>query len=111
MMAEHGDPCSEEEATFCMNGGTCYKLPAMDTLSCVCRHTYTGSRCEELPLTQTQGEHNPGVIAAIVLVAILIAVAVGVFIYYIIKRRFKDRRDGQPESNSQNQYWKVKPRA
>uniref|UniRef100_A0A3B3ZTT6 EGF-like domain-containing protein n=1 Tax=Periophthalmus magnuspinnatus TaxID=409849 RepID=A0A3B3ZTT6_9GOBI len=92
MMAEHGSTCSGQEATFCMNGGTCYKLPAMNSLSCVCKHMYTGGRCETLSLfTSAQSGHNSGLIAAVVIIAILIAVAVAVLIYYIIKSKKSQR--------------------
>lgn len=32
---EHGDLCDGSDAAYCMNGGTCYKITAMDTLTCV----------------------------------------------------------------------------
>lgn len=35
VFVDHGDRCDGQEATYCMNGGTCYKIPAMNTLSCV----------------------------------------------------------------------------
>lgn len=110
-MAEHGDTCSGEDATFCMNGGTCYSLPAMNQLSCVCKLMYTGRRCETLSLfTSSQDGHNKGLITAIIIVTILIAVAVAVFIFYIIKR-LQVRRKQQEDSDQQGPYWKVKSRA
>lgn len=32
---DHGVLCDGQDATYCMNGGTCYKITAMDTLTCV----------------------------------------------------------------------------
>lgn len=113
MMAVHGDTCSQKEATFCMNGGTCYKLSAIDSLSCVCNSRYTGSRCETLSLSALgQSQHQNGLIAAVVIVAVLIAVAVAVFIYYIHKilkarRKVKEQQD----SGQKKQYWKVQSRS
>uniref|UniRef100_A0A8C6TE92 EGF-like domain-containing protein n=1 Tax=Neogobius melanostomus TaxID=47308 RepID=A0A8C6TE92_9GOBI len=111
MMAEHGDTCSGQEATFCMNGGTCYRLPTMNQLSCVCRLMYTGSRCETLSLfTSADNGHNKGLIAAIIIVTILIAVAVAVLIFHIIKR-LQIRRKQRQNSDQQGHYWKVNSRA
>ncbi|XP_056137358.1 pro-neuregulin-4, membrane-bound isoform-like isoform X2 [Lampris incognitus] len=108
MMAEHGDPCSELEATFCMNGGTCYRIPSMDTLTCVCSENYKGSRCEQFQLfSSSSNAGHAGFIAAMVIVAILILVGVAVVIYHICKAR---RSRSQSQQGSQQQYWKVKPR-
>lgn len=35
VFVEHGDPCDGPDVNYCMNGGTCYKITAMNTLSCV----------------------------------------------------------------------------
>lgn len=107
MMADHGDPCNELEATYCMNGATCYKLPSMDTLSCVCRDSYKGSRCEQFQLLIVSGNaRENGLIAAVVIVAILILVILVVVIHYTCKM-LRAKSQTQPSSG---QYWKVKPR-
>ncbi|XP_029992063.1 pro-neuregulin-4, membrane-bound isoform [Sphaeramia orbicularis] len=108
MMADHGEACNGEEATYCMNGGTCYKIPSMNSLSCVCYPNYTGSRCENLRLFSSSplGE-NAGLIAAVVIVALLILLALAVFIYYIRKMLKARQQSQQSQQNSQPQYWKV----
>ncbi|KAM7396722.1 hypothetical protein PAMP_019743 [Pampus punctatissimus] len=84
MMADHGDLCDGQEATYCMNGGTCYKIPSMDTLSCVCNENYKGSRCEQFQLfSSSTNAGEAGLIAAVVTVALLILVVLAVVIYYI----------------------------
>ncbi|XP_020776405.1 pro-neuregulin-4, membrane-bound isoform [Boleophthalmus pectinirostris] len=112
MMAEHGNICSGQEETFCMNGGTCYKLPDMNSLSCMCQSMYAGSRCETFSLfTFTENGHNAGVVAAVVIVVILVLLAVAVFIYYIIKRRqLRGKQQQQQNSHQKGDYWKVPPR-
>ncbi|RVE71866.1 hypothetical protein OJAV_G00055820 [Oryzias javanicus] len=86
MMAEHGEPCSGEEASFCMNGATCYKLPSMDTLSCVCNVNYKGIRCEQYQLLIiSQNPEETGLIAAVVILAILILVVLIFIIFKLYK--------------------------
>ncbi|XP_046890151.1 pro-neuregulin-4, membrane-bound isoform-like [Hypomesus transpacificus] len=107
MMADHGDPCNEFEASYCMNGGTCYKLPSMDTLSCVCSESYKGSRCEQFQLLITSGNVGErGLVAAVVIVALLLLVILAVVIYYACKVL---RTKPQQQPNTE-QYWRVKPR-
>ncbi|XP_014868115.1 PREDICTED: pro-neuregulin-4, membrane-bound isoform-like [Poecilia mexicana] len=86
MMAEHGKPCDPSEATFCMNEASCYKLPAMETLSCICRENYKGIRCEEYHLpSYSQDGYDRGLLAAIIVVAIIVLVVLAVIIYHIQK--------------------------
>lgn len=107
-MAEHGAPCDDQEATYCMNGGTCYRIHAMNTLSCVCNENYKGSRCEEHQLFSTSSSAGEaGLIAAVVIVALLILVVLAFVIYYIRKAL---RAKQQIQQNNQQQYWRVKPR-
>ncbi|XP_026220829.1 pro-neuregulin-4, membrane-bound isoform [Anabas testudineus] len=109
MMADHGDPCNGQEATFCMNGGTCYKIPSMDTLTCVCNKDYKGARCEQFQLpSKVTDPGEAGLIAAVIIVALLILVVLAVVIYYTHKM-WKARQQNQ--QNNRQQYWKVKPRA
>lgn len=108
MMADHGDPCDGWEATFCMNGGTCYKIPSMNTLSCVCNDSYKGSRCEQHQLFSiSTNEGEAGLIAAVVIVALLILVILAVVIYYI-RKMLKAKQ--QSQQNNPQEYWRVKPR-
>uniref|UniRef100_A0A667Z6A1 EGF-like domain-containing protein n=1 Tax=Myripristis murdjan TaxID=586833 RepID=A0A667Z6A1_9TELE len=109
MMAEHGNLCGEEEATYCMNGGTCYKIPSMDVLSCVCGDNYKGSRCEQFQLLSiSSNAGQAGLIAAVVIIVLLILVVGVVVIYYTCKvLRSKSQ---QNQESSQQQYWKIKPR-
>ncbi|KPP75087.1 pro-neuregulin-4, membrane-bound-like, partial [Scleropages formosus] len=83
-MAEHGEACEAAEATsYCMNGGTCYRIPSMSTLACVCNSGFKGSRCEELQLlSRSQTNENGGLIAAVVIVVFLILVLLIIIIYY-----------------------------
>ncbi|XP_040893725.1 pro-neuregulin-4, membrane-bound isoform-like [Toxotes jaculatrix] len=107
MMAEHGDPCDEKEATYCMNGGKCYKIPSMNALSCVCNDDYKGSRCEQFQLqSKFTNAGEAGLIAAVVLVALLILIVLGVVIYYT-RKMLKAKQ--QSQQNNQQQYWRVKP--
>nr|XP_057931185.1 pro-neuregulin-4, membrane-bound isoform-like [Doryrhamphus excisus] len=107
MMAEHGVPCDGWEATYCMNGGACYKIASMDTLSCVCNDNYKGSRCEQFQLLIGSSKaEQAGLIGALVIVALLIFVVLAVIVYFTHKmmKARKQRQQSQPE------YWKVKPR-
>uniref|UniRef100_A0A3B5R1Y4 EGF-like domain-containing protein n=1 Tax=Xiphophorus maculatus TaxID=8083 RepID=A0A3B5R1Y4_XIPMA len=89
MMAEHGKPCDPQEATFCMNEGTCYKLPAMNTLSCICSENYKGNRCEQYHLpSSSQDGYDRGLLAAIIVVAIILLVVLVVIIYYKCQCQF-----------------------
>ncbi|XP_078139422.1 pro-neuregulin-4, membrane-bound isoform [Centroberyx gerrardi] len=107
MMAEHGNPCGELEATYCMHGGTCYKLPSMGTLSCVCSGHYSGSRCEQHQLLSTStNAGQAGLIAAVVIVALLVLVILAVVIYYTCKVL---RSKPKSQQSNQQQYWRVKP--
>ncbi|XP_054589060.1 pro-neuregulin-4, membrane-bound isoform [Nothobranchius furzeri] len=103
-MAEHGKPCDVQEATYCMNGATCYKIPSMDSLSCVCTESYKGSRCDQLYLfNQSLDETNTGLLAAVILLAILISVVL-VFLIYRVYRILKSRGQSQ---QSQQEYRKA----
>ncbi|KAL4005798.1 hypothetical protein ACER0C_005511 [Sarotherodon galilaeus] len=109
MMADHGNPCSAEDATYCMNGGTCYKISSMDTLSCVCNPNYKGSRCEQFQLGVTQPISNEaGLIAAVIVITLLILMVLGFIVYYIRKMlKAKEQR----QQNHNQEYWKVQSRA
>lgn len=110
MMAEHGDPCTGSEANFCMNGGTCFKIPSVSTPTCVCSANYEGSRCEHLQLFSfSHSSEEKGLIAAVVIIVLLILVVLGVVIYYIckIKKNQNKTRQNQSQQNPK-QYWKVK---
>uniref|UniRef100_A0A4W6CDZ8 EGF-like domain-containing protein n=1 Tax=Lates calcarifer TaxID=8187 RepID=A0A4W6CDZ8_LATCA len=86
MMADHGDPCDGQEASYCMNGGTCYKILSMNTLSCVCNEDYKGSRCEQLQLpSKFTNAGEAGLITAVVIVVLLILVVLAVVIFYVRK--------------------------
>ncbi|XP_028306170.1 pro-neuregulin-4, membrane-bound isoform [Gouania willdenowi] len=106
-MAELRQPCDVKEATYCMNGGTCYKISSMNTLTCVCSVNYKGSRCELLHLfTSSSMAQQAGIIAAIVIVVIFILVMLGVVIYFTHKM-IKAKRDKQSKKEP---YWKVPSR-
>ncbi|XP_022610474.1 pro-neuregulin-4, membrane-bound isoform [Seriola dumerili] len=108
MMADHGAPCDGQEATYCMNSGTCYKIPSMNTLSCVCNEDYKGSRCEQFQLpSKFSNAGEAGLIAAVVIVALLILVVLAVVIYYV-RRMLKAKQ--QSQQSNQQLYWRVKPR-
>ncbi|XP_042352464.1 U-actitoxin-Avd12a-like isoform X2 [Plectropomus leopardus] len=106
--SDHGDPCNGQEATYCMNGGTCYKIPSMNTLSCVCNENNKGSRCEQFQLLISSTDAGQaGLIAAVVIVALFVLVMLAVVIYYIYKML---KAKQQSQQNNQQQYWRVKPR-
>ncbi|KAM9352426.1 uncharacterized protein nrg4 [Symphorus nematophorus] len=108
MMADHGNLCDGQEASYCMNGGTCYKIPSMNTLSCVCNENYKGSRCEQFQLFSSSTKAGKaGLIAAVVIVALLILVVLAVVIYYV-RKMLKAKQ--QSQQNNQQQYWRVQPR-
>ncbi|XP_059402025.1 pro-neuregulin-4, membrane-bound isoform-like [Carassius carassius] len=97
MMAEHGEPCTESEASFCMNGGKCFKIDSVYTLKCVCSANFEGSRCEHYQLISfSRDSEEKGMIAAVVIFALLILVLLGVVIYYICK--IKRKGQSQPKS-------------
>ncbi|XP_037110089.1 pro-neuregulin-4, membrane-bound isoform-like [Syngnathus acus] len=107
MMAEHGMPCDGEDAAYCMNGGTCYKLASMDTLSCVCNNYYKGSRCEQFQLLLgSTDKEQAGLMVALVLVGLLILVVFSVIIYFT----YKMLKAKQQKKQSHTEYWKVPPR-
>ncbi|XP_043084700.1 pro-neuregulin-4, membrane-bound isoform-like [Puntigrus tetrazona] len=104
MAVEHGDPCTGPEANFCMNGGTCFKIPLVSTPTCVCSASYEGSRCEQFQLFSfSRDSEEKGMIAAVVIVALLILVVLAVVIYYICKIKRKPRNQAKPE-----EYWRVR---
>ncbi|KAL6106756.1 uncharacterized protein ACO6RY_10548 [Pungitius sinensis] len=108
MMADHGDLCDGQEATYCMNGGRCYKILSMNTLSCVCNESYKGSRCEQFQLFSVNtNATEAGLIAALVIVALLILALLAVVIYFM--RRVLNARQ-QNQQNHPTEYWRVKPR-
>ncbi|KAM9375951.1 pro-neuregulin-4, membrane-bound isoform [Pholidichthys leucotaenia] len=108
MMAEHGEPCNGLEATYCMNGGTCYKISAMDTLNCVCNESYKGSRCEHYQLfTHSPFPKEAGLIAAMVIVGLLILAVLAVVIFYL-RKMLKAKKESQ--QNNKQPYWRVERR-
>ncbi|KAK2867401.1 hypothetical protein Q8A67_025518 [Cirrhinus molitorella] len=103
-MAEHGDPCTGPEANFCMNGGTCFKIELVSTPTCVCSANYEGSRCEQFQLFSfSHDSQEKGMIAGVIIIALLILVVLGVVIYYIRKIKRNARSQPKPE-----EYWRVK---
>uniref|UniRef100_A0A8C7G330 EGF-like domain-containing protein n=1 Tax=Oncorhynchus kisutch TaxID=8019 RepID=A0A8C7G330_ONCKI len=84
------------ETSYCMNGGTCLKIPFMDTLTCVCSENYKGSRCELDQLLITA--HDAGETE-------LIAAVVIIFLLLVWKAKPKNQ-----QKNSEQQYWRVEPR-
>ncbi|XP_023666932.1 uncharacterized protein [Paramormyrops kingsleyae] len=83
---EHGNLCNASEASYCTNGGTCYRIPAMPTITCICKNNFKGSRCEEFQLfSQSDTSDDAGLIAAVVVLVILILMALTVVIYLIFK--------------------------
>ncbi|KAJ8412912.1 hypothetical protein AAFF_G00104940 [Aldrovandia affinis] len=81
-MAEHGGPCEAAEASYCMNGAACYKIPSVLSPTCVCAENYRGSRCEQFQLfSSSGGSGETGLIIAVVIVALFILVALAVVIY------------------------------
>ncbi|KAL4658719.1 pro-neuregulin-4, membrane-bound isoform [Arapaima gigas] len=105
-MAEHGEPCKISEAsTYCMNGGTCYRIPSVSTLTCVCSGGYTGSRCEEYHLFMvSKMNETGGLIAAIVIVAFLILIILTIIIYFACRMWKKSH-----QNKSRTEYGRVKP--
>ncbi|KAL0968281.1 hypothetical protein UPYG_G00264790 [Umbra pygmaea] len=95
MMADHGDPCSTSEASYCMNGGQCFKIPFMSTLTCVCNESYKGRQCEEdvRSISGADGGEK-GLIIAVVIIVLLLVVVVSTLIY--IEHR-KEREISNPQ--------------
>ncbi|CAB1323176.1 unnamed protein product [Coregonus sp. 'balchen'] len=109
MMADHGDPCNELEVSYCMNGGKCFKIPFMDTLTCVCSENYKGSRCEQYQLfTTAHDAGETGLITAVVIIVVLILVMLAVVIYYTCK--VWKAKPKNKQKSSEQQYWRVEPR-
>ncbi|XP_062404377.1 pro-neuregulin-4, membrane-bound isoform-like [Sardina pilchardus] len=107
MMSDHGEPCDPSEASFCMNGGSCYMIPSVSTPSCQCTDNYKGSRCELFLLDSTalDGKES-GMIAAVVIIVLLIVAMLVVIIYYTCKLK-RTKEQNQP---TREQYWKVQHR-
>ncbi|XP_031417928.1 pro-neuregulin-4, membrane-bound isoform [Clupea harengus] len=87
-MADHGNPCDPSEAPFCMNGGSCFKIPSVSTPTCMCIDNYEGSRCEQSHIFQESmglDSKESGMIAAVVIIILLITVLLAVVIYYTCK--------------------------
>uniref|UniRef100_A0A4W4G1X0 EGF-like domain-containing protein n=1 Tax=Electrophorus electricus TaxID=8005 RepID=A0A4W4G1X0_ELEEL len=73
MMAEHGDPCTGSDMSYCMNGGKCFKIPSVSTPNCVCNEHYKGSRCEQFQLLSISNDkEETGMIAAVILLLLLL---------------------------------------
>ncbi|CAL8293815.1 unnamed protein product [Boreogadus saida] len=108
MMADHGEPCTALQASYCMNGGTCYQIPLMEALSCVCSSSYIGSRCERFQLqsTSVNGGHA-GLITTVVIVTLLVLTVVAFVLYYACKT-WKPKTDSS--RSGRQQYWRVKSR-
>ncbi|KAG5839671.1 hypothetical protein ANANG_G00207410 [Anguilla anguilla] len=104
MMADHGEPCVALEASYCLNGGTCFRIPSVSTPNCVCAANFKGSRCDELQLPSSSPDaQGAGLIAAIIIVALLILMVLAVVIYYTCKKW----RQKPKEPQNSHQYWKV----
>ncbi|KAI1904478.1 hypothetical protein AGOR_G00006050 [Albula goreensis] len=108
MMADHGEPCGPSEASYCLNGGTCIRIPSVSTPTCICHGNYKGSRCHELQLfSVSQDAGQAGLIAAVVIVVLLILVVLAVVIYCTYKMWERKARS----TKGSDEYWKIKPRA
>lgn len=93
-----------------MNGGTCYRIPSMDTLSCVCNDNYKGSRCEQFQLfSSSRAVGEKGLIAAVVIVVLLVLLVLAVVIYYTCKM-LKKKNKAHANQTKENEYWKVSSR-
>ncbi|XP_017563802.1 pro-neuregulin-4, membrane-bound isoform [Pygocentrus nattereri] len=111
MMAEHGDPCTGSEVSYCMNGGKCFKIPSVSTPTCVCGENYKGSRCEQFQLLiVSNNSEEKGMIAAVIIILILILVMLAVIIYYICKMKRKAGQNERKQPQNGQEYWKVKSR-
>ncbi|XP_055797237.1 pro-neuregulin-4, membrane-bound isoform-like [Salvelinus fontinalis] len=86
-MADHDDPCNELETSYCMNGGTCLKIPFMDNYLCLsCSENYKCSRCELYQLLITAHDAGEtGLITAVVIMVLLILVVFTVVVSYTCK--------------------------
>ncbi|XP_028813566.1 probetacellulin [Denticeps clupeoides] len=96
MMTGHGVLCEESESSYCMNGGTCFKINSVSTPSCVCSEEYSGSRCEHLQLLMTfsQLSGDTGLVIAITIVSLLI-LAVLIVVIYCTYKVWKSKRQSQ----------------
>ncbi|KAK6476830.1 pro-neuregulin-4 [Huso huso] len=109
MMAAHGEPCEALEQSYCYNGGRCYRIPSMSTLSCVCTENYRGARCEEFQLLSKANSRNEaGLIVGSVILSILIALVLAGVIYCICRIWRQKQRNQQ---NSKQQYSHVYPQS
>ncbi|XP_036391468.1 pro-neuregulin-4, membrane-bound isoform-like [Megalops cyprinoides] len=107
-MSEHGDPCGASEAFYCLNGGTCFKIPSVSTPRCVCHGSFKGSRCDQFQLFRSSQNSEDGrLIAAIVIVVLLILVVLAVIIYCSCKVW----RERSKSLQGRAQYKTVKPPA
>ncbi|KAL9961747.1 hypothetical protein ACROYT_G030754 [Oculina patagonica] len=54
-------PCEHEWRHYCLNGGTCFRLPGMGGHYCGCRmegnFVYSGKRCEQLEPIGSENEN------------------------------------------------------
>ncbi|XP_076863582.1 uncharacterized protein nrg4 [Brachyhypopomus gauderio] len=108
MMAEHGDPCTGSDASYCMNGGKCFKIPSVSTPNCICNENYKGSRCEQFQLLSiSNNKEETGMMAAVILLLILILLVLAGIIYYVYKMK---RTAAQSQPKQADQYWKVQQR-
>uniref|UniRef100_W5NBW9 Pro-neuregulin-4, membrane-bound isoform n=1 Tax=Lepisosteus oculatus TaxID=7918 RepID=W5NBW9_LEPOC len=100
MTAEHGEPCEESEASYCFNGGLCYRILSISTPSCVCQENYKGSRCEQFQLPSSSIDASEkGMLAAVVILLLLILVALAAVIYcsWKIRRRKEESRTARSD--------------
>ncbi|XP_028679178.1 pro-neuregulin-4, membrane-bound isoform-like [Erpetoichthys calabaricus] len=99
----HAEPCSSEESSFCLNGGICYRIPSASSPSCVCNEDFKGTRCEEFQLPiKTASENDRGLIAAVVIISVLIALVL-IAVIYCAHRTWKEKKKRAAESLSKKQ--------
>ncbi|KAJ8344563.1 hypothetical protein SKAU_G00318920 [Synaphobranchus kaupii] len=108
MIAGHGEPCGDSDASYCLNGGTCLRIPSVSDPTCVCNSFFKGSRCNERQLfIISQNPERAGLIAAVAIVALLLLVMLAVVVYYACKMWRRKTKSPQ----NRKEYWRVAPRA
>uniref|UniRef100_A0A4W4GTN7 EGF-like domain-containing protein n=1 Tax=Electrophorus electricus TaxID=8005 RepID=A0A4W4GTN7_ELEEL len=78
-------PCNLELESYCLNGA-CYYAPDLDMLSCRCKPTFSGSRCEHEQLP-AQRPSSPEEVIGITCGIFLLLTCIAVLLYCVWKKR------------------------
>ncbi|XP_039598114.1 protransforming growth factor alpha-like [Polypterus senegalus] len=101
--------CPEKYNGYC-HQGTCRFIISEDVASCICNEGYTGHRCQHsdlLSIFSNNPDSMVGVIAAVILVAVLAVLLTTCICLYSCKRRINCRLSLQEEPDTPYEHLEV----